>query len=133
MLPPLPELTSSPHLVRDRENGWIYAHWSGVQTMEVVQTAGLHYLEMMEQEPCSHLLNDHHDVIGRFLVVNDWIVDYWAPQARKAGLRTVAQVMAPGVQVSPAVRDLMRRLAPRFHTAFFTDLAKARLWLRAQP
>jgi hypothetical protein len=134
LLPPSElELISAPRLVRDRENGWIYAHWAGVHSLEMVQTAGLHYLEMMAQEPCARLLNNHQDVIGRFLSVNEWIVQEWAPQAVAAGLRTVAQVLAPGVQVSPAVRDLMRRLAPRFRTAFFTDLDAAQTWLRAQP
>jgi hypothetical protein len=128
-----PELILTPRIVRDRENGWIYAHWSGVQTLDVVQTAGLHYLAMLHEEPCPRLLNDHHDVIGRFLAVNDWIADYWAPQAVEAGLRTVAQVLAPGVHLSPAVRDLMRRLKPRFHAAFFTDVAAAAAWLRTQP
>ncbi|SHJ68283.1 hypothetical protein SAMN02745146_3690 [Hymenobacter daecheongensis DSM 21074] len=133
MIQPSTDLISTPHIVRDRENEWIYAQWSGIQTLDIVQTAGLHYLEMMREEPCPRLLNDHHDVIGRFLDVNEWIVNYWAPQAVQAGLRTVAQVLAPGVETSPAVRDLIQRLAPRFTTAFFTTLPEAQAWLRAQP
>ena len=134
LLMPQPlDLTTAPRIERDRENGWIYAHWSGIQSMEMVQTAGLHYLDMMAEEPCPRLLNDHHDVIGRFLDVNEWIVGYWAPRAHEAGLRTVAQVLAPGTQLSPAVRDLMRRLTPRFRCEFFPEVPAARQWLARQP
>ena len=127
------ELISTPTIVRDRENGWIYAHWVGMQSMEMVETAGLHHLAMLAEEPCPRLLNNHQDVIGRFMSVNEWIVDFWAPRAQEAGLRTVAQVLAPNTELSPAVRDLVQRLTPRFSCGFFTDLPTAREWLAKQP
>lgn len=118
---------------RDRANGWIHAQWSGIQTMETIQTGGLAYIKMLEQEPCLKLLNDHRELVGRFTDANQWIAEVWTPLIMQAGLRYFAQVLAPGVFGQMSMQDLHLRISDQFEIKMFDQLAEAEAWLNSVP
>lgn len=116
---------------RDREHDWIHALWSGVQTLDTIQTGGLAYLEMLAAEPCARLLNDHRELIGRFTDANDWIARVWTPQVIGAGVRYFAQVLSPGIFGQLSMQDLQQRIGNQFELRMFGELAQAQAWLRS--
>lgn len=118
---------------RDRANDWIHAQWTGVQTLETIQTGGLAYLDMLREEPCLKLLNDHRELIGRFTDANQWIAEVWTPRIMQAGLRYFAQVLAPGVFGQMSMQDLHLRISDQFEIKMFDQLAEAEAWLNSVP
>ncbi|RYU80260.1 hypothetical protein [Hymenobacter persicinus] len=118
---------------RDRTNNWIYAHWTGIQTLATIQQGGLFYVDMLRQEPCSRLLNDHRELIGRFTDANEWIATVWTPLILQAGLRYFAQVLSPGIFGQMSIQDLHQRIGDQFEMQFFKDFEAAQQWLRSLP
>jgi hypothetical protein len=118
---------------RDRANGWIHAQWTGVQTLETIQTGGLAYVEMLDAEPCAKLLNDHRELVGRFLDANDWVAQVWTPRIMQAGLRYFAHVLSPGVFGQLSMQDLHQRISDQFEIKMFGQLEDAQAWLRSLP
>ncbi|GAB2963857.1 hypothetical protein GCM10027048_36310 [Hymenobacter coalescens] len=116
---------------RNRHEGWIHAQWSGVQTLETVQEGGLAYVQMLREEPCSKLLNDHRELIGRFTEANDWIAQVWTPLIVQAGLRYFAHVLSPGIFGQLSIEDLHQRIGEVFELKMFDDLEQAKAWLRS--
>ncbi|WP_210518364.1 hypothetical protein [Hymenobacter terricola] len=118
---------------RDRVNHWIHAQWSGVQSLETIQAGGLAYIDMLRAEPCAKLLNDHRELVGRFVNANEWIAQVWTPRIMQAGLRYFAQVLAPGVFGQLSMEDLHQRISDRFELKMFGQLEDAQAWLRRLP
>jgi hypothetical protein len=118
---------------RDRANHWIHAQWTGVQTLETIQTGGLAYLDMLRAEPCAKLLNDHRELVGRFVGANEWIAEVWTPRIMQAGLRYFAQVLAPGIFGQLSMQDLHQRISDQFEIKMFDQLEDAQAWLRSLP
>ncbi|MDO7854687.1 hypothetical protein [Hymenobacter convexus] len=118
---------------RDRANGWIHAQWSGVQTLETIQTGGLAYVDMLRAEPCPKLLNDHRELVGRFTGANEWIAQVWTPRIMQAGLRYFAQVLSPGIFGQLSMQDLHQRISDQFEIKLFGQLEDAEAWLRSLP
>lgn len=116
---------------RNREEGWIHARWSGIQTLESIQQGGLAYVDMLREEPCPKLLNDHSELIGRFTEANDWIAQVWTPLILQAGLRYFAQVLSPGIFGQLSIQDLHQRIEGVFDLRMFGDLEEAKAWLRS--
>ncbi|KUG07704.1 hypothetical protein [Solirubrum puertoriconensis] len=111
---------------------WIHAHWYGRQTLSTVMNGGLTHLEMIRQQPCSKLLNDHRDLVGTFLEANDWIQQIWTPLIISAGLRSIGQVVAADVFGQYSNEDLQHRIGNQLDLFLFDNLAAAQAWLRAQ-
>ncbi|KAA9333450.1 hypothetical protein F0P96_10805 [Hymenobacter busanensis] len=118
---------------RDRERQWVYARWQGLQTLETVQQGGLAYVQMLHDEPCPRLLNDHTDLIGSFSEANEWIAQEWTPQILGAGLRYFAQVLSPGIFAQVSLADLHQRIGDQFELRLFPDVETASEWLLSTP
>ncbi|WP_303310053.1 hypothetical protein [Hymenobacter sp. BT730] len=118
---------------RNREEGWIYAHWIGVQNKHTVMEGGMAYVEMLRAEPCAKLLNDHSELVGRFLEANDWIAQVWTPLIMQAGLRYFAHVLSPGIFGQLSIEDLHHRIGNQFEMKLFEDIETAKDWLRSLP
>jgi hypothetical protein len=116
---------------RNREEGWIHARWSGVQTLDTVMTGGLAYVDMLREEPCAKLLNDHSELVGRFTEANDWIAQVWTPLILQAGLRYFAHVLSPGIFGQMSINDLHQRIEGVFELRMFGNLDEAKDWLRS--
>lgn len=116
---------------RNRLEGWIHARWTGVQTLETVMEGGLAYVQMLHEEPCPKLLNDHSELIGRFTAANDWIAQVWTPLILQAGLRYFAHVLSPGVFGQLSIEDLHQRIEGVFELRMFDEVEDAKAWLRS--
>ncbi|GAB3830468.1 hypothetical protein [Hymenobacter jeollabukensis] len=115
---------------RNRAEGWIHARWSGVQTLETVKEGGLAYVDMLREEPCAKLLNDHSELIGRFTEANEWVAQVWTPMILQAGLRYFAHVLSPGIFGQLSIEDLHQRIGDVFELKMFDDVEEAKQWLR---
>ncbi|MBC6991052.1 hypothetical protein [Hymenobacter sp. BT491] len=111
---------------RNREHNWVHAQWSGRQTLETIMAGGMTYVEMLQQEPCPKLLNDHRELVGRFTEANDWIAQVWTPLIIGAGLRYFAQVLAPGIYGQLSMQELHQRIGDQFEIKLFEDLDLAK-------
>lgn len=111
------------------DNSYIHARWIGMQTMDTVMKGGLLYLEMLIKQPCAKLLNDHSELVGPWLVANDWIVNDWTPKVRSLGLRHMAQVLAPGIYGKMSFHELHQRIDDNFDIMMFDDPKNAKEWL----
>ena len=111
------------------DNCYIHARWIGMQTLETVIKGGMLYLDMMIKQTCPKLLNDHSELIGPWLVANDWIVNDWMPKVRALGLKHMAQVLAPGIYGKMSFHELHQRIDDNFDIMMFDDPKNAREWL----
>ncbi|UYZ57864.1 hypothetical protein [Hymenobacter latericus] len=116
---------------RNRHEGWICARWSGIQTLSTVMEGGMAYLDMLREEPCAKLLNDHSELVGPFSEANEWIANVWTPLTIEAGLRYFAQVLSPGIFGQLSVQDLHRRIGNQFEMRLFDNPENAKNWLRS--
>ncbi|MBD2715670.1 hypothetical protein KBK19_11540 [Microvirga sp. STR05] len=117
---------------RNRPAGWIHARWYGRQTLSTVIDGGLTYVDMLREEPCSKLLNDHRDLIGTFTDANDWIEQVWTPLIMGAGLRSFAQVLSPDIFGQLSIENLQLRIGGLLHMHMFDSLESAQIWLQDQ-
>ena len=111
------------------DNSYIHARWIGMQTLDTVMKGGLLYLDMLAKQPCPKLLNDHSELIGPWLVANDWIVNDWTPKVRALGLRHMAQVLAPGIYGKMSFHELHQRIDDNFDIMMFDIPDNAKEWL----
>ena len=111
------------------DNSYIHARWIGMQTLDTVMKGGLLYLEMLIKQPCAKLLNDHSELIGPWMVANDWIVNEWTPKVRALGLTHMAQVMAPGIYGKLSFHELHQRIDDNFDIMMFDLPNNAKEWL----
>jgi hypothetical protein len=111
------------------ENSYLQANWIGRQTIETVRQGGSYYIQLLQEQPCSKLLNNHHELIGPWDIANDWIVEEWTPRVRALGLTHLAQVLAPGIYGQMSWHQLHQRIDDRFEIKLFDDEAAARSWL----
>ncbi|PJJ59055.1 hypothetical protein [Hymenobacter chitinivorans] len=118
---------------RNRADNWIYARWRGRQTLGTIMDGGLTYVQMLREEPCPRLLNDHRDLVGTFTEANDWIQQVWTPLIMSAGLRSFAQIVSADIFSQLSVEDLQLRIADQLDMQLFESLEAAQLWLRVQP
>lgn len=117
---------------RNRTAGWIHANWYGYQTIGSIMDGGLTYVDMLRQEPCDKLLNDHRNLQGAFTEANDWIEQVWTPLIIGAGLRYFAQVLSPDIFGQLSIENLQLRIGNQLHMHMFDSLENAQDWLRAQ-
>ncbi|UOQ70758.1 hypothetical protein [Hymenobacter cellulosilyticus] len=116
----------------NQADNWIHAHWYGRQTLSSVMQGGLTHLDLIRQQPCPKLLNDHRDLVGTFVEANDWIQQVWTPLIISAGLRSIGQVVSPDVFGQYSIEDLKHRIGDQLDLYLFDSLEAAQTWLRAQ-
>ncbi|MCB2377589.1 hypothetical protein LGH70_08345 [Hymenobacter sp. BT635] len=118
---------------RNQQENWIHARWLGRQTLGTIMDGGLTYVDMLREQPCPKLLNNHRALVGTFTDANDWIQQVWTPLIITAGLRYFAQVVSPDVFGQLSIEDLQHRIGDVLHIQLFDSLEAAQSWLRAQP
>jgi len=117
---------------RNQQDNWIHAHWHGRQTLVSIMDGGLTYVEMLREQPCPKLLNDHRDLVGAFTEANDWIEQVWTPLMIGAGLRYFAQVLSPDIFSQLSIENLQFRIGDLLQIHMFDNLEEAQRWLRSQ-
>jgi len=90
---------------------------------------GTLYIEMLEEQPCSRLLNNHKELIGPWQVANEWIVQHWTPRVMELGLQYMSQVLAPGVYGQMSFHQLHQHIGDKFQIKMFEEVPPALDWL----
>ncbi len=111
------------------DNLYIHAQWIGIQTLDTVMQGGSHYIKMLQEQPCSRLLNNHKELIGPWEVANDWIVSFWTPKVMELGLQYMSQVLAPGIYGKMSFHHLHQHIGDKFQIKMFEDVPPALDWL----
>lgn len=120
-------------LERMPDNAYLYAQWIGIQNLDTMQKGWKAYLSILEDQPCSKLLNSHKELIGPWDVANDWIATVWAPAAVSLGLRHMAHVLAPGIYGQTSFHLLHHRISDMLEIKVFENVAAAQEWLESVP
>ncbi|ALJ01041.1 hypothetical protein [Rufibacter tibetensis] len=114
---------------RAPDNSYIHAQWIGIQTLDTVKQGGSLYIEMLEDQPCSRLLNNHKELIGPWDIAQDWIVQYWTPKVMELGLEYMGQVLASGIYGKMSFHQLHQHIGDKFQIKMFEEVAPALEWL----
>jgi hypothetical protein len=115
------------------DNAYIHAQWIGIQTLNTIQEGGNYYVDLLTQQPCPKLLNNHQELIGPWNIATDWIEKEWTPKVRALGLQYMAQVLAPGIYGQMSFHQLHQRIDDQLEIRMFGDLRSARQWLLQLP
>ncbi|MBX0290679.1 hypothetical protein K3G63_09535 [Hymenobacter sp. HSC-4F20] len=81
----------------DYQHEWLYANWTGDQSLESVQTGCLRLLDHLRFERCTKVLNDNTEVTSMWSDASEWVGATWFPLLAEAGLEYFAWVYSPNV------------------------------------
>jgi hypothetical protein len=114
----------------DTENRWISTDWQGYLTADNIKIGAQAYTDALAKSGFSCVLNDTRSVRGPWDHSMDWVINVWAPNAAKAGLRHFALVSTPETLADGSAATFYAQLTA-FQAAVFDNLTEARNWLRA--
>ena len=113
----------------DHENRWIFADWQGYLTAENIKVGAKAYAQALADAGFSCVLNDTRSVRGPWDHSMDWVINEWAPNAAKAGLRHFAMISTPETLADGSAASFYGQLTA-FQGNVFDNMAEARAWLR---
>ena len=113
----------------DHENRWIFADWQGYLTAENIKIGAKAYTQAVADAGFSCVLNDTRSVRGPWDHSMDWVINEWAPNAAKAGLRHFAMISTPETLADGSAASFYGQLTA-FQGNVFDNMAEARAWLR---
>lgn len=113
----------------DYEHEWLYADWTGNQSLESVQAGCLQLLELLRTERCTKVLNDNTRVTSMWSDASEWVGATWFPLMAEAGLEYFAWVYSPNVY-SRLSADLSLQHTTRLIVLAFDSPELATSWLR---
>lgn len=112
----------------DARNRWITVNWVGYLTAESIKAGALAYTQALAEAGYHHVLNDTRQVIGPWDHSVEWVVNEWAPNAARAGLRFFAMITKPESMADKTAASFYDQL-DAFQMQTFDDPEKARQWL----
>lgn len=112
----------------DVKNRWIFADWQGYLTAENIKEGARAYTAALAASGFSCVLNDTRSVRGPWDHSMDWVINEWAPNAAKAGLRHFAMISTPETLADGSAARFYGQLTA-FQCQVFDNLAEARQWL----
>ena len=115
----------------DEDHCWLYLDWKGPQHLELVQSAGEHILDCIQQTGVRKVLNDSTCITQTSWPLAQWVSDEYLPRVAQAGIERVAWVQS--LDLSSRIHiDLMDDFAEQMPlVALFEDVAAAYTWLSA--
>lgn len=112
----------------DTENRWVMADWQGYLTADNIRTGAKAYSDALAKSGFSCVLNDTRSVRGPWDHSMDWVVNVWAPDAAKAGLRHFAMITTPETLADGSAANFYAQLTA-FQAQVFDNMGEARAWL----
>ena len=112
----------------DHKNRWIFADWQGYLTAGNIREGAHAYTEALAKSGFSCVLNDTRSVRGPWDHSMDLVINEWAPNAAKAGLRHFAMITSPATLAEGSAANFYAQLKS-FEGAVFDNLADGRHWL----
>jgi len=113
----------------DHKNRWIFVDWKGYLTTESIKTGAEAYTTALADSGFSCVLNDTRSVRGPWDHSMDWVINEWAPNAARAGLKHFAMVTTPETLADSSAAKFYAQLTA-FHAEVFDNLEDAQEWLR---
>ena len=115
----------------DKENRWIFADWQGYLTADNIKKGAQAYTAAVAESGFSCVLNDTRSVRGPWDHSMDWVINEWAPNAARAGLRHFAMISTPETLADGSAANFYGQLIA-FTGQVFDNMADARAWLLRQ-
>ena len=115
----------------DPVNRWITVDWRGYLTAASIKAGAHAYTEALAKSGFSCVLNDTRHVLGPWDHSMDWVINEWAPNAARAGLRHFAMITTPASLADESAATFYAQLKA-FRARVFDDPDAARHWLRQQ-
>ncbi|MGV3538190.1 MAG: STAS/SEC14 domain-containing protein [Rufibacter sp.] len=112
----------------DEQNKLIYVNWMGYLTEENVKAGAQAYTQALAAAGYNCVLNDTRLIIGSWNHSMDWVINEWAPNAAKAGLKRIAMLANPESFGASSTATFINDLKA-FEAKAFNDLDSARKWL----
>src|SRR5688572_1491196 len=79
----------------DSRNRLINVNWSGYLTEDNIKTGAAAYIKALADAGYKAVLNDTRQIVGSWDHSLDWVLNEWAPQAARAGVRFFAMITTP--------------------------------------
>lgn len=108
---------------------WVYVNWMGYLTEENVKNGAQAYTETLARAGYNSVLNDTRLIIGSWDHSMHWVVNEWAPQAARAGLKYFALIVTPETFGESSAAKFYAQLKA-FTAKVFDNRADAEEWLR---
>lgn len=114
----------------DAEEPWLYANWTGFQTVKSVKEGCEKMLQIMVEESCFKVLNDNTLVEGIWSGAAVWVGSEWFPRMSDAGLKCFAWVYSPSVFSQLSTDKALNHTKESFVRTFYS-VEEAKTWLRS--
>ncbi|OON67062.1 STAS/SEC14 domain-containing protein [Hymenobacter sp. CRA2] len=114
----------------DTENRWIDVNWQGYLTASNIQEGAHAYTTALAKAGFACVINDTREVRGPWDHSMDWVINEWAPNAAKAGLRYFAMITSPETLAEGSAAAFYDQLTA-FKAQVFTSRQAAEAWLRS--
>lgn len=121
---------SNIHIELNEAENWLEVDWTGLQTLETVQSGCLTMLDLLRSHKCTKVLNDNTNVIGSWSEAVEWGAEVWFPAMIDSGLKHFAWVYSPEV-FSKLSTDKTIDLTGANIFGTFNDKREAAQWLKA--
>jgi hypothetical protein len=117
------------HLEYCEAENYIYAAFSGFQSLPVLKEASEMALRILQEKACTKFLSDNSGMIGGKDFAYDYILTNFAPQAITYGLKHFAYVIPPAIGNPQSVKKLEIVFPPELEFMLFDTVKEARHWL----
>jgi len=117
------------HIELNEEENWLEVDWTGLQTLETVQSGCMTMFELLKKYQCVKDLNDNTNVIVSWSEAAEWGAEFWFPAMINAGLQHFAWIYSPEI-FSKLSTDKTIDLTGGNIFATFNDKQEAAEWLR---
>jgi predicted DNA-binding transcriptional regulator AlpA len=118
----------------DSVNRWVCTDWSGLLTLEMVQTAVNMENKILKEKKATKLLNLNTRVKGTFSNATDWIANVAFPEGISLGIKHVAWVLsADEISKMSAQKTLSKGQKLNEYVTYFDNIENAKEWLKNQP
>ncbi|UOQ74848.1 STAS/SEC14 domain-containing protein [Hymenobacter cellulosilyticus] len=121
--------TPSLSISYDELNQWLYVEWKGQHNEVSAVTGGDLVLRLLQQYPCTKMLNDNSQVTSDWDKGAAWVGGHYYDQLASQGVRFVAWVYPPHWRARKSM-DKAMQFVTRPMVVTFDDLATAYEWLR---
>ncbi|MCJ8163929.1 STAS/SEC14 domain-containing protein [Pontibacter sp. E15-1] len=113
----------------DKTNKWVHVNWMGYLTAENIKTGAAAYTAELANAGYTCVLNDTRLIVGSWGHSLEWVLEEWAPQAARAGLKHFAMITTPeSFAESTAMEFYQNSIA--FEVKTFDDMGTAKSWLQ---
>ncbi len=112
----------------DKRNRWIFVNWMGYLTADNIKTGAAAYIAALAEAGYNCVLNDTRLILGSWDHSLDWVLNDWAPNAARAGLKYFAMITTPETFAESTASNFYDNIST-FKVEKFDDMQNAKNWL----